>query len=261
MKVITLLNEKGGVGKTTKSLHIAAGLAIKGKRVVVIDADPQANLSMILTGSDKLDGMYRLIVKYDEWSDVLRKPDDAIYGNGNVSGELYILPSNVETRVIPLVVSDVAMLDRRIKDLDGWADVVVIDTPPTPSLLQAMIYMATDYIIYPSTPESLSLQGLSNSVARLSNLNDSRKVILDKAPAKMMAVQPTMYDVRTLSHDYGLSLLARHFKSMVWPVIPRRTKWQDAQWKPKKTLFAYAPGDVATEEAWALVERVERSLS
>lgn len=260
MKVITLLNEKGGVGKTTLALHIAAGLAINGRRVVVVDADPQANLSMMLTGSDAHDGVYRLTVKYDEWSDVLIQPGTEIYAPGDVAGELYVLPGNVETRLIPLATSDVAALDTRLRDLEGWADIVVIDTPPTPSLLQAMIYAATDYIIYPSKAENLSLQGLSKSVARLEELNRGRALTVNKAPAEMMAVLPTMYDVRTLSHDYGISLMAKYFKNSLWPPIPHRTKWQDAQWKAKKTVFAYAPGDVATDEAWALVGRVERGL-
>ena len=71
MKTITLLNEKGGVGKTTLAIHIAAGLAIRGKRVVLVDADAQANSTSQLQIAEA-PGIHDLLVREAEWNDVLK---------------------------------------------------------------------------------------------------------------------------------------------------------------------------------------------
>lgn len=260
MKVITLLNEKGGVGKTTLATHIGAGLAILGMRVVLVDGDAQANTTSQM-GLTEENGLYRLLVQNAEWADCLKRPDAAGWaGDCEVSGELHVLPSNEETRAIPMVVSDATLFDERVRDLGDWADVMVVDTSPTPSLLHALIYMATDYMIYPSKAERMSVTGLAKSLARLMELNNNRRLFTGKGDAELMGVVPTMYDPRTRAHDLGLSFMAGKFKRHTWSPVPVRTVWRDASWE-NKTLFAYAPGHEATGEAWALVGRVERGLA
>lgn len=255
MKIITLLNEKGGVGKTTLATHIAAGMAIRGKRVVLIDAGSQADAST-QCGVNEDDGFYQLMVKLAEWRDLLVQAPSTRWGGGQ--GELWVLPSNIETRVIPMLVDDISLLKKRTDELDGWADMVVVDTSPTPSMLHAQIYMATDYIICPSKCELLSLKGLQKSVIHMERLNDSR-IMLGMTPVELLGIQPTMFDPRTNAHNFGVSLIAGKFKNKTWPALPVRTIWRDAAWK-QRLLFAYAPDDVAVEEAWALVDRVERRM-
>ncbi|GAB4527938.1 MAG: AAA family ATPase [Anaerolineae bacterium] len=264
MNVITLLNEKGGVGKTTVSRHIAAGLAIKGARVVLLDADAQANSTSQFQLEEE-NGMYELLVHDAEWSDVLRPvPLTAYAGPEGPAGELVILPSNVETRLIPMAIDDTTLLNERIQELKGWADYVVIDTSPTPSLLHGMIYMATNYMIYPTTCELLSLEGLNKSVGRLEVLNRNKQAY-GLPEAHFMGVQPTMYDPRTNAHDYGLGLVVGEFKRRVWPAIPTRTIWRDAAFA-RKTVFAYDTKDSKAKEevenqVWAMVDRVTKGVS
>jgi chromosome partitioning protein len=264
MRTITLLNEKGGVGKTTVARHIAAGLAIRGGRVVIIDADAQANTTTQFQLEEE-GGLYDLLARDAEWSEVLRPVHPDSYTDAlGAKGELYCLPSNVETRVIPNVIDDTVLLHERVEELQEWADWVVIDTSPTPSLLHGMIYVATDYMIYPTQCELLSLEGLAKSVQRLDILNRN-KVMNGLPEAKMIGIQPTMYDVRTKAHDYGLSLVVSQFKRRAWPALPTRTIWRDAAYE-KKTVFAYQHSDriakeKATLEAWALIDRVERGVS
>lgn len=262
MKVITLLNEKGGVGKTTLSRHVAAGLAIKGWRVVLIDADAQANSTSQFQLAEE-PGLYDLLKRDAEWATWLRLVNPVIYGPDS-TGELHVLPSNVETRLIPMAIDDVSLLRDRLQDLDGWADYVVIDTAPTPSLLNSMIYLATDYMIYPTTCEMLSLEGLKKSIDRLDMLNHNRQMY-GLPEATMLGIQPTLYDVRTNAHDYGLGLVLAEFKRKAWPALPTRTIWRDAAYA-QKTIFAYETHDrrakaVTLEETWALVERVERGMA
>lgn len=250
MQVVTLLNEKGGVGKTTLSVHIAAGLAMKGKRVLVIDADAQANATSQLRVPES-NGLYSLLVQDGEWNEVLWKSPE-------VEGELLVVPSNLETRVIPMLVDDAALLRERLSELDGFVDVVVIDTSPTPSMLHSMIYMATDYMVYPTQCELLSMEGLAKSIQHMNKLNNNRRA-LGLPDAELLGIQPTMYDVRTNAHDYGLGLIVGEFKRKTFPALPVRTVWRDAAFA-KRTLFHYAPEHQATIEAWSMVERVQKGM-
>jgi chromosome partitioning protein len=258
MRTITILNEKGGVGKTTLATHIAAGLATRGRRVLLIDADAQANATTQL-GVPEWGGVYRLLAQDAPWSDVLRSPALPCWAGEAVSGSLWLLPSNVETRVIPMVVDDAGLLRERLEDIEEQLDVVVIDTAPTPSMLHSIIYMATDLLLFPTQCEALSVESLSRTLEHMHMLNRGRQA-LGLGPAELLGVQPTMADTRTNAHRLGLSFLLPEFKRSVWPAMQQRTIYRDASWA-RQTLFAYAPEDEATTEAWALVERVMKGIA
>lgn len=258
MKVITTLNEKGGVGKTTVSIHIAAGLAIKGYRVLLIDADAQGNATQELN-VEEYGGLYRLLGQDAQWGDVLREPVAATWaGEQDAKGSLWVVPSNIETRVIPMVTDNAMILRERLEDIEDSLDVVIVDTSPTPSMLHSIIYMATDYLIYPTKCESLSLEGLNKTIGHMEMLNGSRERA-GLPHAALMGVQPTMYDPRTNAHDLGLEFVVKAFRRQTWPALPVRTVWRDRSWE-RKTLYAYAPEHVATDEAWAMVDRVEKGI-
>jgi cellulose biosynthesis protein BcsQ len=178
-------------------------------------------------------------------------------------GELWVLPSNVETRLIPMAVDDTRLLHDRLVDLEGWADTVIVDTSPTPSLLHGMIYLATTHMIYPTTCELLSMEGLAKSVGRLDVLNKN-KAISGLPPAQLLGIQPTMYDVRTNAHDWGLGLVVNQFKRKAWPAFPTRTIWRDAS-AARQTIMAYptqdkrAKGEVL-EQVGAFADRVVKGL-
>lgn len=259
MEVITLLNEKGGVGKTSLSRHIAAGLAIGGRKVLLIDADPQAHSTHQMRLAE-YGGLYRLLVQEDEWKSVIKTAPAAAWAGTLASiGQLYVLPGNVETRAIPGLVSDVGLLRERLNELDGWIDTVVIDTAPTPSLLQSMVYIATDSLIYPTQAQSLSLDGLAKSVTRMHSLNKSRAAV-GLNSAKLIGVVPTMVR-NTTAHAYGLNQIEQHFGvKAVLPSLAMMTAWQDAEYA-KETLYTYAPGHEATNQMIDVLKRVESAIA
>lgn len=260
MQVVTLLNEKGGVGKTSLAVHLAAGLAIRGERVLLVDADAQGHSTLHL-GLPESGGLYRLLAQEAEFKDVLIVPTAEVWAGEypvEKGGSLCVLPSNVETRAIPLVVSDVALLRDRLDEMTAYVDVVVIDTSPTPSLLHSMIYLASDHMIHPSQCESLSLDGLRKSIYHMAKLKATRKSF-GLENATLMGVQPTMFDARTNAHNYALGLIREHFGERAWPALPMRTVWRDTTWE-RKTLFAAAPEHQATEEVWGMVDRVMGGL-
>lgn len=266
MKVIVLLNEKGGVGKTTVSRHIAAGLAMKGHRVIFIDADAQGNATTLFN-VPKSSGVYDLIIRDATWKNTLVGVAPSVYADTkDVPGEIYLLPSNVETGLIPMATSQTLLLAERLEELQGWADYVIVDTNPAPSMLHAMIFAAANYVIYPTKCEYLSLSGVADTRHHMQEINEQKR--LYRMPeVKLLGIQPTMYDSRTKAHDYGLGLLCNEFGRKVWPALPTRTLWRDIEYaQHTKTVFNYKTEDYRAkaevlQQVWALVERVEKGVA
>jgi chromosome partitioning protein len=257
MKILTLLNEKGGVGKTTLATHIAAGLALRGKRVILVDADPQGHATVAF-GLKKEPMLHDLLVRDLPFQQALRRIDPAEYSaaGATVEGELLVIPSDVSTRVIPLMTSDNVMVMRdRFKELEDVIDVVVIDTAPTPSPLHGSIYMAADAIIYPTKCEYLSFDGLVESLRHKDEASKARKYN-GLEEVRVGGIVPTMYRSGTQADDHGLAMLKERFGGMVWPTIRLRTVWNQASFA-RRVLFNYAPETKAAAEAWRIVERAE----
>lgn len=256
MKIITLLNEKGGVGKTSLATHIATGLAIKGWRVVLVDADPQGHATISL-GMRKEPGLYDLLVREARFQDVLRvvPPERYQLPNEASRGQLIMLPGNVETRNISQSISDALAVVRRFKQLENLVDVVIFDTSPTPSLLHGSIYLATNGIIYPTKCEVLSFDGLSESLLRRNEAQPSRDQF-GLGDLEVMGIVPTMFRPQTLEHEDNLSALRERFGDLVWEPIIMRTIWAEAA-RAYQPVFSFAPTSKAAQEAWQMVERVE----
>jgi chromosome partitioning protein len=257
MRVLTLLNEKGGVGKTTTSVHIAAGRALQGDRVLLIDSDPQGNATTRL-GLRESPALYDLVVRLREWDGLLLAADPVRWAGDQTvqdGGSLTVLPGNIETRLIPMAVGDNIMLfKQRLAELEGYFDTIVIDTAPTPSLLHSMIYMATDVIVYPTLCQHLSLEGLGKSIAHIKAMNEARESVgLERA--KLGGVLPTMYDGRTDAHKRGMSKLLP-FGDQVLPPLRNLTAWKEAEYA-KRTLFSYAPGSAAEKDMWQVINTLK----
>ena len=191
MPVITICNEKGGVSKTTLTTEIAAELARRGLRVLVVDADPQGHAGELL-GVGKFGGMYNWLVKglplarkkpadmtqaeaiEEAKMDVLRQvPRDrwALPGDAD-GGFLAVIGSNVETRNIANSISDAFALKRELDKLRKLSifDFVLVDTSPTASLLHGLIYIATTFFTTPTQYETLSVDGIYETLNRIEEL-------------------------------------------------------------------------------------------
>ena len=259
MKIITLLNEKGGVGKTTLATHIAAGLAVKGMRVVLVDADPQGHATVAL-GLQKEPGLYDLLVRDVPFKSVLRFIPPKAYqvGSQPVSGQLFLVPSNVESRNISNSISDSFAVSERFHELQETIDVVVFDTSPTPSLLHGSIYIATDAVVYPTTCEYLSFDGLVESIKHRQAAEAHRKQWGLRA-IDVLGIVPTMYRTKTLEHTENLHQLQQQFGDLVWDPIPLRTIWAEAA-AIRRPVFSFAPDSKAAEDAWTMVRRVQEAI-
>lgn len=260
MQVITLLNEKGGVGKTTLTNTIGTGLAIMGYRVLLIDADPQGNLTSGL-GAELSSGFYDLLVRDTSFSDVVRYISPELYEHPDVPvrGHLYLIPGNKESRTIAQSVDDTLVLKNKLEEVQDTIDVVVIDTPPTPSLLHAAIYLSTDQILLPTELEYYSFQGLVHSLQNRMNHENTRMQLVGQS-INLMGIIPTKYRGKTLEHDENLQKLKSQFGDKVWQPLPLRIVWGEAPLR-KRSIFNYAANSFAAREAWNLVKKVHGVLS
>ena len=254
MRIVTLLNEKGGVGKTTISFHVAAGLAVAGFRVVAVDADAQGSLTETM-GFEQAPGLYDLIVRNNPFRKVLRfvNPEIYEYGKREVKGQLFLLPSNVETQSIASNSKDALAFVRRFTELKDTVDFVIVDTSPTPSLLHGAIYLATDAILYPTKCEYLSFRGLQNSFMHRQE-NERYRSQFNFAPIANLGILPNIYRHGTLEHRDNLEELKETYRDLVWDPIPQSTIWTESS-RVHRTIWNYAPGSPSARHGWNLLKR------
>lgn len=259
MKTLTLINEKGGVGKTTLAIHLAAALAIVGYRVMLIDTDPQASATLsygIMPDAKK--NIFNLMVDGDNWEDVTVAANRKLWaGEYAVKGSLGIVGGHLKTFAIPTLIRDTMLLKNRLEEIADYVDVVVFDTSPQASLMNEAVIKATDYAIIPTEPESLSMSGTANTVFHIGEHNKSRPSYL--SPVEILGIIPTMYR-KTNAHDTGIGFLVDTYTDLVYDPIPLRIVYSEASFN-KQTIFANAPEHDASKEMWAVMARLMNSMA
>lgn len=254
MKVITLLNEKGGVCKSTMAIHIACGLAYRGQRVVLIDTDPQGIIGYYF-GMEPPDHYYEMVATNRAWDSIRYSlPPERYEPPTSVSqGDLAIVMGNKRTRNIVEDVTDAFALRKRLAELRD-TDVVVIDTAPTPSLAMSLVYAATDAVIYPTELSRMSLQSLLNSLQSRQGARDTQGREIE-----IMGFIPTKTRMTTVEHQENYKLLVGEFGDLVWPGTSLSITWEEAAGQGQ-TIFSYAPESKGAREMWAIVDCVEEAL-
>jgi len=153
MFTTAIYNFKGGAFKTTATHHLATGLAAKGKRVLVIDTDPQGHVSLLL-GVKPRPRLYDYLVRPNDTSftdaAVSVPPEDYLPEGAATGGMIVLIPGNDETAAIGSRIKDPAILQKRLAAVADKFDYCLIDTPPTPSLMSIVTYAACDAVLYPT---------------------------------------------------------------------------------------------------------------
>ncbi|MBG0740533.1 ParA family protein [Paeniglutamicibacter antarcticus] len=221
-RVIAMVNQKGGVGKTTSTINLGAALAEAGRRVLLVDFDPQGALSAGLgTNPHELD-----LTVYNVLMD--RKVDirDAIRHTGIENIDL--LPANIDLSAAEVqLVNEVAreqVLDRALKKVEDDYDVVLIDCQPSLGLLTVNALTAAHGVIIPLICEFFALRAVALLVETIEKIQDRINPGL-----QIDGVLATMYDARTLHGREVISRLVEAFGDKVFETVIKRTiKFADA---------------------------------
>ena len=253
-KVIALVNQKGGVGKTTSSINLSASLGLRGKKTLLVDLDPQGN-STTGVGINKVEinsSVYELLMDRAEIKEVVVKTD---FKN------LYLIPASINLAGVDMELKDKSredssfvpqyQLKKHLDKLKEIFDYIILDCPPSLGMITTNALSAADSVLIPAQCEFLSLQGI---MQLLNSINLARKTLNPKL--EIEGVLLTMLDART---NYGLEVVEEmksFFKEKVYDtIIPRLVRLSEAP-SHGKPIHAYDPKSRGTEAYLNLAKEV-----
>ncbi len=248
--VIAVANQKGGVGKTTTAVNLAACLARLGKRILLLDLDPQANATSGL-GLPKTPGCsaYRALLG-EELLDRRIQPTQWELLE-IIPAELDMCGAEVE---LPRLDQHLSRLRRALDPIKlvGRADLVLIDCPPSLGILTLNAFAAADMLLVPLQCEYYALEGISMITRLLDQLRGSGA----NANLKLLGVVMTMFDARTRLSAQVVDEVREHFKELVFEtVIPRTTRLAEAP-SYGKPIIDYDPYNPAASAYEVLAQEV-----
>lgn len=216
---IAVLNQKGGVGKTTSVINLASYLGKSGKQVTIVDFDPQGNATSGL-GLDKdnlTSTIYDIVISGGNLADTILETRFE-----NIS----IIPTNQQLAGAEVELATTGGRERKLSESlkDHETDFLLIDCPPSLGLLTINALVAADYVLIPVQSEYYALEGLSQLITVIQRVRESFNQEL-----KILGIVLTMADSRTSLADQVESEVRKHFEDLVFKtVIPRNVRLAEA---------------------------------
>ena len=229
-RVLAVANQKGGVGKTTTTINLATALAACGKKVLVVDLDPQGNAStgLGIQGERRHHNIYQVVIGGGPL-------DDAVI-ESRVPG-MFVAPSDVELSGAELELIDLPQRERRLRNaLENSRlrfDFVLIDCPPALGLLTLNALVAADAVLVPLQAEFYALEGLSHLIRTIKRVKRSLNPRLE-----IQGIVLTMYDRRNNLCDQVAQDVRAHMGDVVYEtIIPRNVRVSEAPSHGKPVLI------------------------
>jgi len=225
-KIISIINQKGGVGKTTTVINLAAGLSMKGKRILVIDLDPQGNATtgLGLSNTSSSDNtIYSVLNGNKKISEVIQNTSfdnlNLITSNVDLSG-LEVETAGDSRRAFKLKDELTSILN----DSTATYDYILIDCPPSLSLLTVMALVASDALVVPLQTEFFALEGLTQLMKTIERIKNNLNPELS-----IRGILLTMYDRRNKLSGEVEKEARNYFKEKVYQsVVPRNVRLSEA---------------------------------
>ncbi|MEW6129197.1 MAG: ParA family protein [Acidobacteriota bacterium] len=246
--VISITNQKGGVGKTTTAINLSAALALAGKKVLLIDIDPQGNSSISFLNQQVIN-----LSVYDLLTETNIQPLDVVYKTANPN--LDVVPSRInlakfESKLIGEFDAPFRLKDR-LEGLVKLYDIVVIDTPPTLGLITVNALVASNFVIIPIQPSYFALEGTDDLLETIEKIKSRPNPNLH-----ILGVLITLMDKRTtLGRDINDQIRTVFGEKVFETVISKSIRLEESP-AYKETIFSFAPNSSGAIEYNHLCEEV-----
>lgn len=243
-KVIAVANQKGGVGKTTTSVNLSACLGAIGKKILLLDLDPQANATSGL-GFEKTEGAssYQALLGEDQLENRVQKT--AFENLWLVPSEVDMCGAEIELSRLDNHLQRLQMALAPLRNSDRF-DLIILDCPPALGVLTLNVFASADWLLVPLQCEYYALEGISMINRVLGQVRDSGI----NPNLQLLGVVMTMFDGRTRLSQQVVGEVRQHFGELVFDtVIPRITRLAEAPSFGKPIIYydKYSAGSAAYE--------------